>query len=663
MARARKSGSGGGGNGSDLALFVIVGVVLAVAAIGYGSWWIGATLAGLDTSGDPVTVVGELVKGKRSWPVQATVIAVVFFLVVFVLGTTIAARRAKGRTEVDAAAKTMVAPSSLKGVSRRESHRLVPQFDKKDPRSWGVCLGRTVRGDMPVYLSWENVCLAVAGTRMGKTAALAVPAIVSAPGPVVVTTNKPDLYPLTALPREERGTTWLFDLQAVTGHAQLDFWWNPLKHIHRKAQSDTTASYFVSAATADSARTDAYFDPEAQDTLSMYFLAAALAGGDLLHVKQWLDSDQDPTPVQILEAFEKNGPASTVRSRQNLTGKQRDGIFGMARKYLNVLNDDKYADLVTPPARAIIEVDATDKSQKPTVNVRYEATTHNRTEFDPREFVASTDTLYALSMEGPGSAAALMTALIGQVFGEATALASKTPERSYPKWKNPPAWWPKSRVPTVKSSHGRLAVPLVAVLDEATNTVLLKELPQQYSHFGGRGIIPISILQNPEQGTEMWGPAKFKGMQAGAVHYYGGNVSTDDYLQSLSNRVGNHEVLTTTRNTGRGGGGTSQSWQERSILPISDLAALPKERALVCFPGNRPVLIKKLWWWEEDYAGSIRKSISQYAGSAALANRLLAGEETGDDLDDDYDEPQSISVELDDDYDEPESISDAQAYR
>ncbi|NKS61617.1 TraM recognition domain-containing protein [Rhodococcus hoagii] len=630
-------------------MLVIVGVVLAVAVIGYGSWWIGATLASLDTSGDPVTVVGELVKGERPWPVHATVIAVVVFLIVFVLGTTIAARRAKGRTSVDSAAKTMVAPRKLQGVSRRESHRLVPQFDKKDPRSWGICLGRTVLDDMPVYLSWENVFLAVAGTRMGKTAAIAVPAIVSSPGPVVVTTNKPDLYPLTRGPREERGVTWLFDLQAVTGHAQLDFWWNPLKHIHRKAQSDTTASYFVSAATADSARTDAYFDPEAQDTLSMYFLAAALAGGDLLHVKAWLDSDQDPTPVQVLEAFGKDGPASTVRSRQNLTGKQRDGIFGMARKYLNVLNDDKYADLVTPPARAIIEVDATDKrpGSRPVVNARYDVTTHNRTEFDPREFVASTDTLYALSMEGPGSAAALMTALIGQVFGEATALASKTPERTYPKWKNPPTWWPTSLVPTMKSTHGRLAVPLVAVLDEATNTVLLKDLPQQYSHFGGRGIIPISILQNPEQGTEMWGPGKFKGMQAGAVHYYGGNVSTDDYLQSLSNRVGNHEVLTTTRNAGRGGGGTSQSWQERSILPISALAALPKERALVCFPGNPPVLIKKLWWWEADYADSIRKSISQYAGNAALANKLMAGDETDD---------------MDDDYDEPESISDAQAY-
>ncbi|MEV0947555.1 hypothetical protein [Rhodococcus sp. NPDC049939] len=71
-----------------------------------------------------------------------------------------AATRARGRTEVDAAAKTMVAPVRLKGVSRAKSQRLVPQFDKNDPRSWGILLGRTVRGDKPVYLSWENVAAA-----------------------------------------------------------------------------------------------------------------------------------------------------------------------------------------------------------------------------------------------------------------------------------------------------------------------------------------------------------------------------------------------------------------------------------------------------------------------------------------------------------------------
>lgn len=647
MARTRKSASASGSGSVEL---VAVCAVVSLVVVAYVSWWIGATLSGSDTSGDPITAMTEVVTGTRPWPVQATVVAGVLLTFVAAL-VILAGLRIRGRTEVDSAARTMVDPRKLKGVSASESQRLVPQFDKDDPRARGFRLGDTVRGNRRVYLSWENVMVVLAGTRMGKTAAIAVPAIMSAPGAVIVTTNKPDLYPLTRGPREKLGRPWLFDLQGVTGEPQLEFWWNPLKHVRRKASADNLASFFVSAATAKDARTDAYFDPEAQDTLSMYFLAAALAGGDLLHVKTWLDSDQDPTVVQILEAFEQQGPASTIRSRQNLTGKQRDGIFGMARKYLNVLNDDEYATAVLPPARAIIEVDATARGRKPTVNVRHDVTTHALPEFDPNAFASSTDTLYALSKEGPGSAAALTTALVGQVFEAAEALASRTRERSYPKWKNPPKWFPEALVPTIKSIHGRLEVPLVAVLDEVTNTVLLKDLPDQYSHFGGRGIIPIAILQSPQQGVRMWGRDEFEGMLAGSVHYYGGNVKGDAYLRSLSGQIGSHEVLTTSRSSGRGGGGTSQSWQERSILPIDALAALPKERAIVCFPANRPVLIKKLWWWEADYADEIRNSIRRYAGSAALSDRLMSGGEFVDEHNE-YDE-----------YEEPESTRDVQAFR
>lgn len=287
----------------------------------------------------------------------------------------------------------------------------------------------------------------------------------------------------------------------------------------------------------------------------------------------------------------------------------------------------------------------TDMRQKPTVNVRHDVSTHRRTEFDPREFVASTDTLYALSMEGPGSAAALMTAMIGQNCGEATALASKTPERVYPTWKT-------RMVAEVACSDGEVDSRSTGCspgrsLDEATSTALLKDLPKQCSHFGGRGIIPISILQNPEQDTDMWGPGQFKGMQAGAVHYYGGNVSTDDYMQSLSNRVGNHEILTTTRNTGRGGrriiaelAGTV----DRSDLHSGGAAERTCARVLPRKPSHPDQ--------EAVVVGSgLRRpdpKVDQYVrGQWRPGRHAHAGDETDD---------------RDGDYDEPESISDAQAY-
>jgi hypothetical protein len=65
---------------------------------------------------------------------------------------------------------------------------------------------------------------------------------------------------------------------------------------------------------------------------------------------------------------------------------------------------------------------------------------------------------------------------VGQIFDEATALASRTPARTYDK--QMPRWWPTWMwQPTIRTKGGRLVVPLVAVLDEAANTVLLRQLP------------------------------------------------------------------------------------------------------------------------------------------------------------------------------------------
>lgn len=623
MAQTRRSGTGARSQ-ENLLQAVLLCIGLAVVVTLVLSWWAGTFLAGGDPSGNPIQGVFESFTGQRPWPWQSTAIAVALVVAIIAVSLPIAVRRAKGRADVDRAARTMVAPNKLRGVSPKESHRLTPQFDRTDPRSWGFLIGVTVLGNKPVYLSWEMVMVALAGTRMGKTVALAVRATLAAPGATIVTSNKPDLYAATRLGRERYGRVWVFDLQAVSGSVQLTFWWNPLKHVTTLAQARKLASFFVSASTKKDAKTDGYFDGGAQELLALYCLAAASAGGDLLHAVSWLGRDQDSTPAQILDAFDKKRAAARVREAQGLTDRQRDGLFDMARRFLDILSDDEYAQAVTPPARAIIEVDATDKTVAPRVNTRYEEPLHDRLEFDPRAFVASTDTLYALSLEGPDSAAPLTTALVGQIFDEATALASRTPARTYDK--QMPRWWPtRMWQPTIRTQGGRLDVPLVAVLDEAANTVLLRQLPDQYSHFGGRGIIPIAILQSPQQGARVWGRDEFDSMIAGAVHFYGGNIKDKQYLSDLSEQIGSHEVQSTTRSNGQGSRSTSQSWQERPILPINELASLSKYRAIVVFPENPPVLIKKVWWTETDDAEMITQSIIDYSGSAEQAKELLDG--------------------------------------
>ncbi len=133
-------------------------------------------------------------------------------------------------------------------------------------------------------------------------------------------------------------------------------------------------------------------------------------------------------------------------------------------------------------------------------------------------FAAGTDTLYALSMEGPESASALSTALIGQVFDAASRLAGTLPGR-------------------------RLGTPLTVVLDEAANVCKLAELPNLYSHFGSRGIVVMTILQSAVQGYEVWGENGLRKLWSAAnLKIYGGGVADEPWLRELSNLIGVHDV-------------------------------------------------------------------------------------------------------------------------
>lgn len=631
MAAPARRKQDAGQDRSDQLLFAMIGCGVAVMVVAWASLSVGELLAGQSASPNPPGALLEVANGERTWPAQATIALIVFTALSLagVIGAGVLMRRRRGRRqEIDKAASTMTPGRKLRGGVGRDADkvaaRLLPTevrreitaaVDRKrfhaehgrDPvdgdelSSWvsthprigtaapgpsfqGVRLGVTVSGGVMVYQPWELPGAALAGTRMGKTAALAICAVCDAPGPVIANSNKPDLYGHTRLTREQVGDVWVVDLQGIAGPAGASFWVDLLKRVTRLAHARRLASFFVSASTAKGARVDAYFDGGAQELLALYMLAAALAGGDLLHVVEWLGKDQNPVPHIALRQHGKTRAAARVEEAQALHPRQRQGLYDMARRFLDVLSDDEYAEFVLPPSRVRIGVEGK------RITVEHAPTVHSLPEFDPLAFVTSYDTLYPLSRKGPDSTAPLTTALIGQVLDAAVDVAV-----TYP--------------------HARLRVPLLAVLDEAANTCKLAELPDQYSYLGGHGVVLLSILQSRKQGARVWGEDEFAEMLDQAVHYYGGNITDTQYLQELSTLTGPHQVA--TESTSRGAGGTSRSrnWHDEPILSVDQLGALPKDRALVRLPENKPVLIRKLWWWETEHAEMIELSLARYGGA------------------------------------------------
>lgn len=527
--------------------------------------------------GNPMSIPGALRRGALVWSLTTTVVAIALAVLVIgaVIGIWVGLKKTapSGKKKIApgyyTASRSMVSAKDLHHITEKDAQKtgsnLVPALDG-EPEQTGIQLGRTLTGNSPLFLDWESTMLVIAGPRMGKTSAVAIPAMLTAPGAVVTTSNKPDVYDLTKKYRHQYGGVWLFDPQNVTTDG-TNFWWNPLSRVHDVPTALKLTGWLATGAgISDTAnQSNKYFQDEGERLLACLILAAALGGGDLKHVYDWLKDIQSPIPVMILKEHGHEEPAADVEAIQSMESRQRDGVIGFARQPVGLLSHLGFAQFVTPEDRVRFGL-----SDAGLVTQEHIAGFHQKhlEELNLTKFAQSHDTLYALSLEGKGSAAGLTTALCGEVFERAVEVAS--------------------------SHRGRLPVPMVAVLDEACNVCKLGELPQVYSHWGSRGLIPITVVQSPAQAKGVWGAEGWDALKSAAsVVFYGGSVTDEAYLGELSKMIGEHEVVYASKSTTRDGHSTSRSVQREIILGIDDLAALPKELAVLQSPGNRPVMVKK----------------------------------------------------------------------
>ena len=419
------------------------------------------------------------------------------------------------------------------------------------------------RGQL-LYATWEDMQVDIWGPRTGKTTSRAVPAVLDAPGTVLVTSNKRDIVDATRGPREGAGPLWVFDPQGIVGEPPT-WWWDPLTYVTDEVKAAQLAEIFAAYSRAADARTDAFFDPAAQDLLTGLLLAAALRGLPITDVYLWLTDPTDDQPVEILRAAGHTMVAATVRSHINAPEKQRGGVYGTAQQMASCLTNRQVARWVTPTS----------------------AGAHRR-QFSPETFVREGGTLYSLSKEGRGTAGPLVTALTVAVVEAAEELAAASP-------------------------GGRLPRPMLGVLDEAANVCRWRELPNLYSHYGSRGIVIMTILQSWSQGVEVWGRDGMRKLWSAAnVRVYGGGVGEAEFLRELSELIGDFETVSTSVSRGRQGRSTSRQYRRERVLDVADLGALPRGRAVVFASGVRPTLVRTLPWMTGPRAAEVRASIARF---------------------------------------------------
>ncbi|MEW2011303.1 TraM recognition domain-containing protein [Microbacterium sp. NPDC078814] len=561
-----------GGFGAETMMLVIgIGGVIATMVVLNVAVRLGHQLdgTGAELPTDPFAFTLGVIIGRIEWPASATWIVAVLLAIVLalvVLAIVGVVRYRKGRTRVDRASSYMGRGKDVEGLSKRNAQAQATRLGVTG--SLGVPIGKTL-GQMPLYGTWEDMHIDIWGPRTGKTTSRAVPAILDAPGGVLVTSNKRDVVDATRDVRAEAGPVWVFDPQGIALENPT-WWWNPLSYVTDEVRAAKLADHFASGSRDPGAKTDAYFDPAGQDLLAGLLLAAALDSRPITDVYGWLTRPTEEEPIGILRRGGYDLTADQVRGVITAPEKQRGGIYGTAQQMASCLTNRQVAAWVNPQGEPDL-----------------------RPQFDPAAFVRDGGTLYSLSKEGRGTAGPLVTALTVAVVEAAEELAAG-------------------------SAGGRLSVPLLGVLDEAANVCRWRELPNLYSHYGSRGIVLMTILQSWSQGVDVWGDSGMRKLwSASNVKVYGGGVSEDAFLESLSKLIGDYDRQASSVSSGRGGRSVNQQLHRERILDVADLAAMPKGRAVVLSSGNRPTLIRTQPWMTGPHAEKVKASIAAHDPQAS----------------------------------------------
>ncbi|MFC7872018.1 type IV secretory system conjugative DNA transfer family protein [[Kitasatospora] papulosa] len=555
---------------------ILVGGTLALAA----SSWAGAAAGALAVGQDVpplnwVTLFTMVTDWRQVWPHTGSIVGAVLVdvlvaaAVIWGLRTLFRwYRNPRGLATLDEVREMTPGPAAAAATRLRASLKdTKPKNLAAADR--GVLLGNHLPSGVELRGSDEDTYVAIMAPRAGKSTSIAIPVAQEAPGSLLMTSNKADVYAATFASRSTVGQTWVFDTQGVA-QAERSMWWDMVAQAETLEGAERLTGHFVSQIASEQA--DQFWSQSAGDLLVGLFRAAWWEGGSVRDVMRWLADPKEKAPMRILY---QNEPvlAEQVDASVNIAEETQSGIFQNARTAVSALRDERVMAWVTPAK--------------------------DRPRFNPEAFATSKDTLYLLSKKG-GPASAIVAGLADAVF--------------------------TAGVEEAERHGGRLPEPMRAILDEAANICRIADLPDLYSHLGSRGITPYVILQSYRQGVKAWGEVGMDAMWAAATKKLIG-VGLDDakFAGDISSLVGAHYVDRGSYSKSKDGYSRSVSEQREQILDPSDVRAMRKGTALLLSTGTPIAQIALRPWYEEDSMAHIGEQMK--TEERAITKRAVAAYE------------------------------------
>jgi type IV secretion system protein VirD4 len=420
-------------------------------------------------------------------------------------------------------------------------------------RACRLALGR--HGGRLLRAEDRHALVAFGPPQSGKSAGLAVPALLEWEGPAVASSIKTDLLDATLARRRALGPVFVFDpfeLGRAPSHT-----WSPLRGAGTWDGAVEAAWRLTQAGELDQRRVEGgdFWAVAAEQRLAPLLYAAAAGGAGMDAVVRWaygFDGRDLQQTLQLLADGAVDGAElSDARA-----------AYDSARAF------DGQAD------RTRASIEGTVQALLRAYRIARVARSAASCEITPSAVLEGCSTLYLV-----GDAKA--SKLLRPIF---LALLSEIVDCAYER-------------ATLRG--GRLELPLLLCLDEAGNVAPLPSLAEIASTAPSHNIQLVSIFHDLAQARSRYGQQAETVINSHRARMLLPGVADLETLRYFSGLVGEEEARDETRTTGDGGRTRSQARRRRPLASPESLRQLPDGEALLLYGRLPPVKVRLRMWFAD----------------------------------------------------------------
>jgi len=422
-------------------------------------------------------------------------------------------------------------------------------------RTGRLVLGR--HGGRLLCAEQRHALVAFGPPQSGKSAGIAIPALLDWSGPAVASSIKTDLVGSTIARRRALGEVFVFDPFGLS--AERTHTWSPLHAAHTWDGALEVAWRLASAGELDRRSMEGgdFWAVAAEQRLAPLLYAAATSGAGMDTVVRWVHGQGIRELDQALLIAGEGGHAAydAVRAFEAQADRTRTSIEATAQTLLRAY---RFGRVVRSAESCEITAD---------------------------RLLDGPATLYLI---GDAKASKLLRPIFLALLGEVV-------DRAYER---------------ATLAGGRLEQALLLCLDEAGNVAPLPHLAEIASTAPSHNIQLVTIFHDLAQARSRYGQQAETLVNSHRARMLLPGVADLETLRYFAGLTGEEEARDRSHTTGAGGTTRSTSRRRRPLIAAEALRQLPERHALLLYGRIPPTQLRLRLWFEDRRLRALAKGAS-----------------------------------------------------